>query len=882
LTKALSLACAISALPQHACSATFIGLVAVFSWSDTYGETQHNPSILSNTDNASHTQYVRCYNTNSHLNDAPQRWVCREPNTQSSTDLDTPDKHHPAAFDFVPTEHLSIQDSKFIPAGCSGIYQPPAGFEQTSAIGELQHDLIIEANTSRLEGTKSATLTGDVFVQQGPRVVRADSMLFDNINQSATLSGGVAIRNPGVIIRGEQATMSTIKNAASFDQAMFVLHNQHMRGSAASITQSEGGMITLNRGQITSCEPNQQGWTLSGSEIKVDYEKGQGSGKNITLRLGSVPVLYTPYIAFPLGDERKSGFLFPEISSTDNGGLDLALPYYFNLAPNYDATVTPRLISGRGAMLGLEGRYLSSKFYNEANVGFLPQDDGGGDADLDTLIASGNISENEARPHQNQNRWVLQFNQEGGATSQKGWYSSINFTRVSDIDYFRDIGDSAFDPQNESFVTQRLEAGYLFDHWTVSTLIENNQVLLRDLDNPYKKEPQITANGQYRHNGLHYTLSNDLTRFGHANQTFRNGQTVLTGTRLATDYRIAKPYIGRWGFIKPQLGYKALAYVLDNDGLNDIQDNSPAVGAAQASLDLGLVFENNSGRFYQTFEPRAYLLFREFSDHDDLFNVTDDNRDINFDTSLRTFSFSQLFRDSRFSGKDRLDDASQATLGFTARWMDKSTQAEKLNISMGQVFHFRDRRIGLRGSDQETEQTSELAADMQLYLGETSQYYLNTIYDTESKRITRANSGITYAQNDSSTLYNVSYSYVRDYRQASIAAGTTNATDIDQIDLAMAKPLSPQWQIMGRYNYDFTQKQELEAFVGFEYNDCCYRLLMLARHWLDSNIASLTSNDDLEYDRGIFFELHLKGLGGSGKRVTSILKDSIRGYRERN
>lgn len=826
--------------------------------------------------------YLRCYNVST--NEGERYWQCRPSSQRDNIEsLNSPaNKDDPAAFDFISSHLLSEADQNKVHAGCSGTYRAPNWQVQGQpGIKTEESDLIIEADTSVLSGTQKATLTGDVFVSQGPRVVRADLMEYDSQTQSALLQGGVSIRNPGVIIRGEKAVMQTTENRASFEQAMFVLHSQHLRGGASKIERTQDGAIRLEDGRITTCEPNSNGWSLSGSSIVIDHAKGQGYGRNITLKIGSIPVIYTPYVAFPLGDERKSGLLLPEISSSDNGGLNISLPYYFNLAPNYDATITPRLVSGRGAMLEAEGRYLNRTFYNEAKIGFLPQDDGGADEDVDTLIAQGTISEAEARPHKDQDRWLINFNQQGGAVSQAGWYSSISFTKVSDIDYFRDTGDSSFESQNQSFITQLAEAGYLFDNWTVSALIQDNQVLLSDLDNPYKKEPQVIATGQYSTGKINYSLRNDLTRFSHSSQTFRDGRDIITGTRFAGDYRISAPMVGQWGHIIPEVGYKALSYALDTDALNNAQTASPSLGAAQASLDISFVFENNRGRFLKTIEPRAYTLLRQFTSHEDLFNVTADGQDINFDTSARTFSYSQLFRDSRFSGYDRLDDASQTTLGFTSRWIDSLNTTRSLEVSMGQIFNFKDRRVGLRGSDQETEQTSELAADVHLQLGPLASYYVNSIYDTKSKRITRASSGLTYARDDNSTLYDISYSYVRDYRQTSIAAGTTSAQDIDQIDLAIVKPLNTQWRLMGRYNYDFTQNQELEAFIGFEYNDCCYRLLMLARHWLDSNIASLSVDEDLEYDQGIFFELHLKGLGGSGEKVTKLLKESIRGYRER-
>ncbi|MDO6423092.1 LPS-assembly protein LptD [Saccharophagus degradans] len=820
--------------------------------------------------------YLRCY---------PQadsnQWDCAEYSSETNLPIGRSQiQQAPNAYDFVLAENLTPAAQSALLPGCTGMYIDPLG-DQTNAPSPENTPLIVEADDSVLTGAQKAQLDGNVQISQGARSIRADSMTYSRETEEASLAGGVTIRNPGLLIRGDKASMSTTRNQASFENAIFVLHGQHIRGQADAIRQTSDSSIVLEGGSITSCEPGSNAWSLGGAEIKIDNEKGQGTGKHITLKVGKVPVMYVPYIAFPLGDQRQSGLLFPSISSSDNGGLDAAVPFYWNMAPNYDATITPRIISGRGAMLEVEGRHLNKRFYTESNIAYLPNDDGGQDKDLDTLVSNGDITESQAHPYTGQNRWLGHLSQQGGSASNGGWYSTIDFTKVSDQDYFRDLGASSFSEQNQSYLDQRAELGYLFEHWTVSAMAQNRQVLLYDLDTPYRRAPQLNAIGHYSVNGFEFKLDNELVRFDHPSNEWRNGDTLITGSRLSTDYRAAWPIRGRWGFIKPEVGYKALGYQLESDGLASSAESSPTLGAAQASIDMSVIFEHRGGSIMQTIEPRVYYLHRAYTDHSDLYAVTTDGQNVNFDTSIRTFSYSQLFRDSRFGGRDRLDDANQTTVGLTSRWYSNESGRELFSASIGQVFHNADRRVGLNGEELNTGQTSELAADVSVMLGPLSRFYVNSIYDTEAAEITRASSGVYYHSQDLSTLANLSYSYVRDYRQSSIAAGTTEATDIDQVDLSFVTPINKQWSLMGRYNYDFTQAQELETFLGFEYNDCCYRVRLLARKWLDSNIASLTDNHDLEHDQGVFFEVHFKGLGGSGAKVNSILEDSIRGYQER-
>lgn len=845
--------------------------VASTAWSNS----THSADITS-TEIALGDTYLRCY-----PQEDSQKWDCEE----YTKDTNQPIKRSliqspPNAYDFVLSDQLTQAQRDALAPGCTGMYIDPLGNQENAPPPE-NTPLVVEADDSVLTGAEKAELSGNVQISQGARSIRADKMTYSRNTEEAELAGGVTIRNPGMLIRGEKANMSTVRNQAAFENAIFVLHGQHIRGQADAIKQTSDSSIILEGGSITSCEPGGNAWSLSGSEIKIDNEKGQGTGKHITLKVGKVPVIYVPYIAFPLGEERQSGLLFPSISSSDNGGLDAAVPFYWNIAPNYDATITPRLISGRGAMLEVEGRHLSKTFYTEANIGFLPNDDGGQDKDLDTLVESGEITDTEAHPYRDQSRWITHFNQQGGGASNGGWYSSIDFTKVSDQDYIRDIGATSFSELNQTFLDQRAELGYLFDNWTVSGLAQNRQVLLYDLDTPYRRAPQLNAIGHYSRGGLEFTLDNEIVRFDHAAEQWRNGDSIITGSRISTDYRAAYPIRGLWGFVKPEVGYKTLGYELQSDELNIGAKRSPMLGAAQASLDMSMTFEHRGGGLLQTIEPRVYYLYREYTDHSDLYNITSDMQNVNFDTSIRTFSYSQLFRDSRFGGRDRLDDANQTTVGLTSRWYSNDTGRELFSASVGQVFHNDDRRVGLNGGELDTDQTSELAADVSVMIGPLSRFYINSIYDTESDEITRASSGVYYHSQDLATLVNLSYSYVRDYRQSSIAAGTTEETDIDQADFSIVTPINKQWSLMARYNYDFTQAQELETFLGFEYNDCCYRVRLLARKWLDSNIASLTDNQDLEHDQGIFFEIHFKGLGGSGAKVNSILEDSIRGYQER-
>jgi len=328
-------------------------------------------------------------------------------------------------------------------------------------------------------------------------------------------------------------------------------------------------------------------------------------------------------------------------------------------------------------------------------------------------------------------------------------------------------------------------------------------------------------------------------------------------------------------YLKPEVGYKQLAYRLRAGPSDEVVDESVQIGAAQASVDFGLVFENSGGSFTQSLEPRSLFLYREYEDHSSLYRATQANQIVNFDTTTRNFSFGQLYRDSRFSGADRLDDAYQITLGLTNRWVSNRDGHEAFHVSLGRINHFRDRRVGLEQDTTDTTTSSEWAWDFGLNWRNGSSLYGGVVYDGESDETSRFSAGYNFASKDQLSLFNISYSFLRADPEI------TDSEETNQADVAFIAPLRKQWFALGRANYDFENDQELESFFGLEYNNCCYRFRLMARRWLDTNIANVSSDEDVIYDQGVFFEIHLKGLGGSGAKVNSIIEDALPGYQRR-
>lgn len=769
-----------------------------------------------------------------------------------------------AHYDWVPAQDLSPEQQAERSYACRGLYVDPMADSEGG--DPASSDIHLEADKTEMAADK-ILLSGDVSIRQGNRLIQAEAMSYDKSTDQASLSGGVEIRQPGLLVRGQGADVDMAGQGAHFSGGEFLLHQQHMRGSAEKIEHRPDGVVVLSGGKITSCEPGRESWLIKGRRLTVDPNTQQGSGRGVMVQLAGIPVLYTPYITFPVGDQRQSGLLVPSLS-TSEGGIDITVPWYWNIAPNIDATLAPRFAEGHGAMLETEWRYLNRYSMNTLNLAGLYNDEGGGDPDIDRLIAEGQ-SEALLRPYKGENRWLINMAHEGGRNTR--WYTDVDYSKVSDVDYFRDLQPESFTVANNTFLNQVATMGYHLDNWTVNARLQSFQNLLLDVPPAYRQLPRIQANGRYHWGNLGMRLNNEWVKFTNEDSAY------ITGQRAFADYAVEWNQQWLWGFVRPKFGVQAIAYELDREQLLPSANPDPTLSAPYFGLDTGLIFERDGGR--QTLEPRLFYLYRDHTDHSDLYSVTPgDNttsQDVNFDTTVLTFSYDQLFRDRRFAGGDRLGDADQLSIGITSRWLSNDLSTTLMAVSVGQVVYFRDREVSLTHNDSaQTIEESDLATKITARVSDSLQLRSDFLYNPEADQLMRAAAGLEYSD-DARRRLRLDYRYVReDEIERSTLA-------VDQLDTAFALPFGEQWQIVGRLFYDLDQKRELDAFIGFEYDDCCYRLRVLARRWLDSKLAIALDNDDRRfYDDGIFLEIDLKGLASSGNRVQKLLTETIPGFRE--
>ncbi len=809
-----------------------------------------------------------------------------------------------ANVDWVPVEQLTQEQRDAMNPACCGSYIEP---ERTDAEADMNPEdapLRATADSSEVIQETTAVLTGNVKLTQGYRVLEANKATLDQATDHAELEGNIRMREPGILITGSRAEMDINSGHAVVDNASYLVHDAQARGDASKLENLPENVVILDNSTFTRCEPDSNMWYLKGSEIKLDSNTQQGTGKHVRVNIKGVPVFYTPYIRFPLGDERQSGFLFPSISSSDSNGFDIATPYYLNLAPNYDATITPRYIADRGAMLETEFRHLSENFETDVSLGFLSSDDGGGNDDdqLGKLDTNGDpITQETIDRHEGEDRWLLAVDQTGGLSER--WNSRIDYTSVSDKDYFRDLDTASLAVSSATHLKKSGEFGYRFDNWDLTVKAEEFQTISENTETPYKQLPKINLNGDYRFGDWVLELDNEYVDFDHRDD-YWNDETSprITGERAFFDYSASWDKRWIWGFVKPTATVKSLHYSLDSDGLNADADDSISITVPQASLDMGLYFEREGSMFgndyIQTFEPRAFYFYSDYESHDDLFDITagsGSRANVDFDTSELTFSYSQLFRDSRFSGNDRIGDDNRLSVGLTSRFIEASTGIERFSASLGQIYYYDDRAVDLTLTKDQalldadnTANSSEIAAQLAARIGDHWTMSTDIAWDDDDNdTVSRGSSSLRYMDDDY-RIFNLTYRYSRRSGKADVNDidndGNTDEiinNDIDQADLSFIWPIAGDWSMVGRGYHDFTFRRELESMVGVEYNSCCYRMRVVARRWLDNDLANVIDDEELEYDKGIFFEFQLKGLGGIGSKVSGILSDGIYGYDQR-
>lgn len=673
---------------------------------------------------------------------------------------------------------------------------------------------------------EKAEFSGNVVLVQGGLRMQADRVIVDRASGNVDADGNIVIIRPDVRIAGQSANYQLATGEGQIDQASYRVPAIHARGDAEHAEFLSDGKSRYQNISYSTCQPGSDDWVLNASELELDRAEGFGTAHHATLRFMGTPILYAPVFTFPIDDRRRSGVLIPTVGQSSNTGFDLSVPYYFNLAENYDLTVTPRLMTKRGLMLGGEFRFLTESTQGTLAADYLPNDREYGSKDDDR----GSVS---LRTHTN------------FTDRLKG---DVNFNYVSDEDYFRDLGGSLA-VTSTAHVQRAATVRYLGDTWDFLGRVQKYQTIDEDIadeDKPYSRLPQLlfdmeTPDGLA---GTKYHLNAEYVNF--------DRKDSVHGHRIDLFPAISLPLRETWGYIEPKIGVRYVGYDLTDQvaGLDD----SPSHATGMFSFDSGLYFDRSTEFFgkgaTQTLEPRLYYLYVPYTDQDD--------QPI-FDTNHLDFRFDNLFRDNRFNGPDRFGDANQVTLALTSRFLSDQTGTELLRASIGQTLYFENREVNLPGEADVDDSTSALVGEIAARLGGGWHTRAGLQWDSQN------GSGGNIDQ----ALAQISY---RDSRRRIFNAAYRLRDEVtEQTDLAFIWPINEQFSLIGRHNYSLQENRLLEALVGVEYGQCCWRLRGLIRQYTDS------SGDD--HNLAFMLQLELNGLGRLGNDIDSTLEDGIYGYR---
>lgn len=753
---------------------------------------------------------------NWHCTAVDGEWQCNEAETPSANESSNPPTLTP-----LTAEKSAAQLDWYgnAPGGsCQGSYLEPSFNDLNNTSSYLAESLYIEAGQSSTDLGKISKLKDSVTLQQGDRQLSAASAELDQQTQKAYLYQNVSYREPGLLLTGSQASFDIRDQSSAIDNASFVLHGQHLRGSAERIFREASGDIVLTEGSYTYCPPNNSDWQLNADSISLDRKQGVGIAKHAVLRVKDVPVFYLPYVSFPIDDQRRSGLLYPSFSYDQTNGVEWTQPYYFNLAENYDDTLTTRWIGERGLLLENEFRYLGDWSENQLSTAYIGND---------------RLTDDS--------RWLASLQHKGEPA--KHWQSNINFTAVSDDDYFSDLSTD-LEISRASHLDKLAELSHSAEHWYMLMRLHSYQTIDGSAS-PYRRLPQVLLYGnpdlpisgvRYQAEAVHFSRDTEgLT-----------GADRVTGQRLHFMPTIEKSLYRPWGSLKTEASWWSSAYQLD-DQVNGF-DNSPSVNTPILSLDGQLFMERSrAGGGTQTLEPRLFALYVPDRDQQEA---------PIFDSTLMDFDYRYLFRHNRFSGRDRIGDAQQLTFGVSSRLFEEDG-SEQASISIAQAWYFDDRDVTLPGDSIDQSDRSDIALEASWQMNPMLQLGLDNIFDKSSFSSNITNLHLRYEQ-DLDHRVNFSYRFEEGLRQ--------------QADLSMIWPLGPQWTALARWQRDMESDKNLETIIGIEYDSCCWAIQLASRNWL---------TDADQHNSGFYLRFRLKGLGTVNSKNTDFLND-ISGFKERN
>ena len=695
-----------------------------------------------------------------------------------------------------------------------------------SAIKPGKKPIYIEADY--IDGSYGEVIEafGDARISCGDTMITADHMkLFQNTNE-AEAKNNVRVEKPGDVLEGSFLKYNLDADTGHMNDPSYQKKDGEGRGTGELLLFEGEDNYRLKKGSYTTCPEGNNDWYIRASDLKIDNDKQVGTARNVSIRFKDVPILYFPWLDFSFSGRRKSGMLAPIFGNTARSGVDLAVPFYLNIAPNIDATITPRAMSKRGLMLNNEIRYLGDSLTGQVQFDVLPND----------------ISRSK---DESQTRYGVSFthNQYLG----RGWQGNLAYNRVSDDRYFRDISSNMATTSLRNLLQQAtasyhgaLGAGGSLNMSVMAQRFQTLQDPLAPFQSPYKRLPQLTMNAIQRNvAGMDLNLNTSWTNFAH--------DSLNDGHRFTMFPSVSVPLRNAFGYVTPKVGVHYTRY--DLSSAVETGGNTPDRILPILSLDSGVVFDRNIAvrgeRFTQTLEPRAFYVYIPYTRQSFL---------PNFDSAESDFSFAQMLTENRFSGSDRINDANQVTLALTSRLIEPETGIERFRVAIGQQFRFQNRRVFIDEQQQITSSRADFIAAFSGRISSTISTDTNWQFDEQLMRTEKIRTGISY-QPEHGKVMNIGYRFTRDI--------------LEQVDTSIQWPFTPKLNGVARINYSLQDDELLAGLFGFEYRACCWALRLVAQRFTTATRRTSTA---------VFVQLELNGLMRIGTNPLRVLQESIPGY----
>ena len=747
------------------------------------------------------------------------------------------------------------------------------------------------------------TAEGTVEVKKGNQYLSADKAVLNKTAHSdkfnkIRLSGNVNLSQPGQLAISQSGTANITENTAVLNDAYYLIRVREKQGGAFADngTQSVTGSkrftgfahghadkviqhsktrYTLKQATYATGSPYDDDWMLSATTLDLDRNSGLGTAYNTLFYVKDMPILYWPYINFPIDNRRRTGFLYPTAGYNSNAGYFVTTPFYWNIAPNYDFLLTPTVYNHRGILLDGNFRYLTQTQSGNVELEYMPHD---------------RISSSDRKA----------FSIVDQGTYTRNWSSFLNYQYIGDKDFYNDFDSDDIGLSTQSLLNRQFSVSYANPHFNFNTNIQAYDVIDDTMylaNRPYWMLPALSANYSAPNLLPHvdFNWDNALTYFY---KPSIGGISQVTGQRLYSAPTFRFPFSQSWGFLTPSLTMSETFYDLQNrsavsssDPLfsqNAFPEKTVNRALPIISVDSGLYFDRsftlNRHQYSQLLEPRLFYTYIPYQNQSNI---------PLFDTSLSNFSYSSLFQTNSFTGLDRINNANQLAYALQTSVNDKKSGQSVLSAGIGQMAYFTDRKVSLcSGSNDDCATShvdfydaafSDVAGFFNYRFLPNWQLLTDLTWNPNNSNVDSQNYQLQYMP-DSDHIFNVAYQNIKNNYSALTPQQIQQSVlpdPLSQLTFSALWKLTPHWSLAGLWSYAFNSRHTTNMFAGVQYDACTWAIRLLAQRYVNS---SSDPNNPSEVtgplSNAFIFQFELKGLGGSSESSLASRLGMISGYSE--